>query len=309
MDIEQKILEYGVFSGRRYKEEEKLIFLARITEEFNALGYKTQALKKDMKRFQGINLYIGDIQNAKNLVIAHYDTPTNAFSDKMKFYPFDKARTDRSQQEQPRIYALFAIITGIAIMFFASSFLAIQGLLLKIIYVVTSTVMTTVGYIFLRGFPNPVSANLNTSGVLAMLKIAGEKPKDTAFVLTDRECIDNLGDVMINEALPTKLDSINVIHIRAIGNGENVVVGFKPENYSMAKTFSNGDESVKFFKMEEKNLQDHSLNYYKKAISVSVANEFNETWEVDDVYNEKDLKIDYEKFNLVVDLVLKFLKK
>lgn len=308
MDIEEKILEYGVFSGRRYKEEEKLIFLSRISKEFNDLGYKTQALKKDMKRFQGINLYIGDLEKADNLVIAHYDTPLNAFSDKMKFFPFDKARTDRNQQEQPRIHTIFAIITGIAVMLFATVFLGIKGFWLNIIYTVTATLMTAVGYIILRGFPNPVSANLNTSGVLAVLKIASKKPKNTAFVLTDRECIDNLGDVMLNEALPTRLKDINVIHLRALGNGKNIVVGFKPENQAMANKFSNKNKTVKHFKLEEKNLIGHSLNYYDKAISVTVANEFNNDWEIDDVYNDKDLKIDYEKFNLVVDLVLDFLE-
>lgn len=304
MDIEEKTLQYGVFLGRRFKEKEKLVFLARMEEEFKERGYETRALKKDLKRFQGINLYVGDVVNSDNLVIAHYDTPLNAFSKKMKFYPFDIARSEKAQQEQPKIYALSAILIGMVIMFLASYLFKIQGITLNIIWVVTTVLMTLVGYIFLRGFPNPVSANLNTSGVLALLDIASHKPKNTAFVLTDRECVDNFGDVMLNEALPETLAKKNVIHLKAIGNGKNIVIGHTEENTKRAKDFASKGKNVKLFNVNGEQLNKHSLNYYQKALSVSVANKFNDVWEIDNVYNDKDLKIDSKRFKSVVDLVL-----
>lgn len=308
MDFDKKVFQYGIFLGRRSKEKEKLAFLERIIEEFNHLGYESKALKKDLKRFSGINLYVGDVAKADNLIVAHYDTPNNSFSKESKLYPFNDKKTESSVIEFSKKLALYAIIIGLMLMFVVAYYFKVSGLALRVIWISITVLMTLFGYIVLRGLPNPVSANLNTSSIIAMLKIAESKPKNTAFILTDRECIDNLGDVMVNEALPTTINKKTIIHLKAVGRGKNIVIGFKPENKNLAQKFSANSKNVRLFEMKPFNLTNHSLSYYPKGVSISVANRFNNDYEIENVFNDKDLKISENKVNDVVTLILKYLE-
>lgn len=308
MDFDELVLHYGVLAGRRFTDEDKLTFLSNIEPEFSQLGYKTQILKKDLKRFSGLNFYIGDVVKAKNLIIAHYDTPLNSFDDKIKFYPFDTLRSNKAIGDKPKMRALRVIIIGMVVMFVAMYFFKIKQPYTNILLVATTVVMTLIGYLLMRGAPNTINANLNTSGVLAVLDLAKLKPQDTAFILTDRECIDNLGDVMVNEALPKSIKDKNVIHLKAIGNGEDIVVGFKKANLGFARRVVKNSEA-KLYELNEKAVANHALNYYPRAVSISVATEFNGNYEVSDVANDKDVKIDRVKYQAVVDLVYNFLNK
>lgn len=308
MDFNELVLHYGVLAGRRYTEEDKLTFLSNIKKEFSKLGYQTQILKKDLKRFSGLNLYIGDVVKANNLVIAHYDTPYNSFDDNIKFYPFDTLKSNKAIADKPKMRALRVIIVGMVLMFIVMFFFKIKQPYTNILLVVSTVVMTLVGYLLMRGAPNVTNANLNTSGVLAILDLAKLKPSDTAFILTDRECIDNLGDVMVNEALPNSIDKKTVIHLKAIGNGEDIVIGFKKSNLNLARKLAKNSKA-KLYELNDKAVANHALNYYPKAVSISVASGFNDNYEINNVANDKDLEIDYNKYKAVVDLVYKFLVK
>lgn len=308
MDFNELVLHYGVLAGRRYTEEDKLTFLSKIKKEFSKLGYQTQILKKDLKRFSGLNLYIGDVVKANNLVIAHYDTPYNSFDDNIKFYPFDTLKSNKAIADKPKMRALRVIIVGMVLMFIVMFFFKIKQPYTNILLVVSTVVMTLVGYLLMRGAPNVANANLNTSGVLAILDLAKLKPSDTAFILTDRECIDNLGDVMVNEALPSSIDKKTVIHLKAIGNGEDIVIGFKKSNLNLARKLAKNSKA-KLYELNDKAVANHALNYYPKAVSISVASGFNDNYEINNVANDKDLEIDYNKYKAVVDLVYKFLVK
>ena len=105
--------------------------------------------------------------------------------------------------------ALRIIIIFMFIMSFVMFYLKLEQPYLNIILILLTTIMTVIAYYFLKGSPNPTNANLNTSGLLAILELAKLKLDNTAFILTDRECIDNLGDVMVTEALPKTLNNKN----------------------------------------------------------------------------------------------------
>ena len=304
MNFKELVLHYGVLSGRRYTSEEKLEFLSNIQKEFNDLGYKTQILKKDLKRFSGLNCYIGDVVNAKNIVIANYDTPLNSFNDNIKYYPYDSVRSEKNINDKAKMRAF--IVIGMFIMFFSMFFFQIKPPYLSILLVSITVIMTLLGYILMRGAPNVMNANLNTSGVLALIDLAKAKPKDSAFILTDREFVDNLGDLMVNEALPNTLAKKNVIHLKAIGRGEHIVVGFSKNNRGLAKRVANNTD-VKFYELNDNAIKNHSLNYYPKAVSISVCDEFEGDYEVSNVANDKDLDIDESIYSSVVSMVNKFL--
>lgn len=307
MSLEENVLKYGVSGGIRYREPEKLYFLNVISKDFQELGYNVQILKKENKRFSGINAYIGDLAKAKHLVIAPYDTTVNSLNTDMKFYPFDNMGTQKGLYEKIRFKALRFFLGVVLLLFLVLNFISVSPKLFQIIAISTLAIATFITYIMLKGRPNPVSANLNTSGVLALLELAKEQPKHTAFILVDREFVDHLGHVMINEALPTTLDDKSIIHLNGIGNGEHIVIASKEEHVKMARNVA-ANHKVKLFALDDYGLSEHALKYYDKAISISVCDEFNGRYEISNVMNDQDVKIDEAQFNKVVSIVSQYLK-
>lgn len=307
MNKEEANIKYGLVMGRRYKQKEKELFLNEIGKEFIEMGYSVRVLTSKLKRFSGTNMYIGDVEKAKNLVIAHYDTPLNTFNPDYKFNPFDIKLSNKNSMSMLRRLILAVFVTGVAIILFANNFLGIEGRELGIMMVVTSFIITILGYFISKSVGNPLNHNLNTSGVIGVLQLAAEKTPNTAYILTDRECLDNMGDVMIQNALPTSLKDKTIIHLRMIGNGDKIGIGFSEENKKLAKKMGNSHKDIIYVEMPEDKVAAHSLGYYEKAISISAVKEFEGIIEVPEVSSNKDTKIDWVIFTNIIDMVHDFL--
>ena len=309
MDLQEKALKYGIYLGRRYKDNEKELFINEIGSEFQKLGYDVQARYTKLKRFKGLNLYVGDLVNAKNIVVAHYDTPINSFDKNMVFYPFNIEGTERNQQEVSKRVVLYIALAAFVLMFLIFKFSGLEQMTLNILAIIITCLLSAVGFYILRGIGNPINSNLNTSGVLGALAIAEKHPKETAYVLTDRECIDNLGDVMLQESLPKSIHTKNIIHLRGIGSDvKSIVIGHTVSNKEFAEEISKGQKNVSLYELTDTDLKRHSLSYYDRAVSISAASNEDGFWEIKDVFNNKDLEINEAMFTQVVNMCLDYLK-
>lgn len=193
-------------------------------------------------------------------------------------------------------------------MFLGTMYIPFNESVRRIFVLVITVLMTGMAYIFLKGAPSKVSANLNTSGVLGLLELAKDKPKDTAFILTDRFFVDNLGDVMVREALPKTIDNKKVIYLSAIGSGENTVLAYKEGNLKFAKEIASSNRDLDLFELDEHGLLASPLKFYDNAVMITVADKFNDLYEIANVASDEDVKISEEKFNSVVSLVRNYLK-
>lgn len=308
MNLDEKVIKYGVVGGIRYNEPDKQNFLNNISEEFAELGYEVKILKKDLKRFSGINCYIGDVVNADHLIIANYDTPMDSLNKNMKYFPFNHKATNRELSEKSKYYAAAVVMTGAVIMFLVTMFLNLSPMVHKIFLLVVTAVMTGIAYLFIKGIPNKANANLNTSGVLGILEIAKSKPKNTAFILTDRAYIDNLGDVMVQEALPKSLDKKKIIYLSAIGRGDHTVISYKENNAMQAKAIARASKNIDLFQLDEVGLEKNPLGFYKNAVMVTVCDSFNDVYEISDVCNENDVRLNEQAFQKVVNMIINYLK-
>lgn len=308
MTLDELVIKYGVIGGIRYTEPDKINFLNNIGKDFQELGYEVKILRKDYKRFSGINCYIGDVSNAKNLVIANYDTSKDSFNPDYKYLPFNRKLSERELNEKSKERAIKIILLGAVIMFLGTMYIPFNESVRRIFVLVITVLMTGMAYIFLKGAPSKVSANLNTSGVLGLLELAKDKPKDTAFILTDRFFVDNLGDVMVREALPKTIDNKKVIYLSAIGSGENTVLAYKEGNLKFAKEIASSNRDLDLFELDEHGLLASPLKFYDNAVMITVADKFNDLYEIANVASDEDVKISEEKFNSVVSLVRNYLK-
>jgi len=166
----------------RFYPGQKKRFRDLITAEFNDLGYNNITIDKAK------NLIVGDVQSAKVVYTAHYDTPMLS-----PWFGFAK---------------IFGQIVGGMIMgsllmlavAVAAGLLA-EGLLSGAFFASEGTVYLNIGWWFLLltfFIPSPGNANDNTSGVLAVYEIARRlkvqgKGEGVAFVLFNSEELGLLG--------------------------------------------------------------------------------------------------------------------
>lgn len=79
MKYEDWIIRYGAVIRKRFTRNEKLKFLYGISKEFNNMGYVVDVKEAKIGRDTNYNLYVGNINKAKYIVAAYYDTPPSTF--------------------------------------------------------------------------------------------------------------------------------------------------------------------------------------------------------------------------------------
>lgn len=290
INIKDWIMDYGVIAHKRFYRKEKIRFIKRIEQDFHQMGYKTCILSPQGSKGKAVNLLIGDVKTAKNIVLAYYDTPAKSFG-LYSHKPFDLRYR---KIWYLGITAIPLIFITIICFLFSIYFLKIEWL--KGIYhvhdiwaflVYITGIILIVQYA--RGIPNGRNLNRNSSGVVALLKIAKDctdkQRTTTAFVLTDYGCINNFGDQMI-KAYMTHYDTANFILLDCIGKADVNAVCYSP---SISLQISKLDKRIVRFPMDHDN---NAAQLYPRTLIISSGTLQNNTLVCPNVNTRKDMDID-----------------
>ena len=313
MDIRDLIVQYGFFAGRRFRWKQKVAFLNYIGSDFQKLGYAVQGQLSDKRKNYAMNLIVGDLANAKKIVVAHYDTPQRSFFP-IKYYPMNEMKSFKASYlltSLPYLVLLFGIF--ILVYVFNESF-GLSGFNLETILTVLA-VITIAGLSILAsiGIGNRMNLRRNSLAVVTVFALAEQLKgkKDIAFVLTDREVGDHEGDRMIGKALPKTLKERLVVHLHCLGVGPVVGVGYTAENKAHAASFAKvAEQKHEIFlkEMSEKETRGHSLFHYPKAITISTGEVENDEILVRNTSTKKDADADIDFLYSTIDCLLNFLK-
>lgn len=202
------------FPVRKSKKQKQLLRDA-VQNYVKTLGYDVQVEKGS---FGAQNVVIGNSENAKYLITAHYDTcarmPFPNLITPCSFFPF-------------LLYQLFTVV----VMFVFVAILAVPT------YFLTEDKNLTflVAYIALIGFlvlmmfgpANKNNANDNTSGVVALLEIAKSLPLNqrdkVCFVLFDLEEAGLLGSAGYRSKHKKASEEQIVLNLDCVGDGDEIV--------------------------------------------------------------------------------------
>lgn len=135
----------------RKSKVQKAQFRQYVLQKAQEMGY-TARMEENKAICTNRNIVVGDVDKAKVLVTAHYDTPATVGLPNVML-----------PMNRPMFYLVQALIGLYCLMM----------------------------YLLLAGVPNPHNVNDNTSGVCGVLALmesfAAEKPEEIAFVLFDNE--------------------------------------------------------------------------------------------------------------------------
>ena len=230
----------SLFLIRRSKEQKQRFF------EYVSNEFEPGVVKKEVLENKHENIVIGDIESAKVIVTAHYDTPATSLVPNLMM-PENKYLSLAYHIAYPLVLALLALVVAFGIAVPAKWELYYIMALYLVLYYALFFGAT-------RLVTNKNNVNDNTSGVATVLSIAKQSlSKKVAFVLFDNEEKGLLGSKAMKKKYKELLNDKLVVNFDCVANGKEIVfiVKEKAENFAeyelLKKSFaSNANFKVHF---------------------------------------------------------------
>ena len=200
----------------RKTKSQKQSFRDAVCLYLQGLGYDVMVEKG---KLGAQNIVFGNVQTAKFLVTAHYDTPA--------VLPFPNLITPCNilpflcyQTLITALIFLAAFVPGLVLVQFGVSANAASRIWLLSLY--------TIFVLILVGPANKNNANDNTSGVVTLLEIANSIPEihreKVCFVLFDLEEVGLVGSASYRKAHKNETDKQMILNLDCVGDGDTMMM-------------------------------------------------------------------------------------
>lgn len=207
--IKDIIIKYPIRRSRGQKQK----FRDYVCNEANTLK---QDIKIENLENKHDNILIGDVDNAKVVFTAHYDTPAASLFPNIMM-PRNVVLGMIYQFSYPILLALLSL----GVSYLIANLLNFQYEIWAVLYIV---LYLGSFYLCTRCFDNKNNYNDNTSGVAAVLELARKCSRnDIAFILFDNEEKGKLGSKAFSKAHNKSFIDKLVINLDCVGNGNNIL--------------------------------------------------------------------------------------
>lgn len=259
-ELSQTILrEYQIRKTRKQKDR----FIALLQEHFPQLQIESARFP------QSRNLILGDLENAKVLLSAHYDTCAQL--------PFPNFITPKKPLLSI-LYSVLIILPAIALIFVFSTVL---GLFVKdfwIAYFITLLMYGVIIWLMIAGPANKQNANDNTSGVITLLEIynqlSDEAKKHVALAFFDNEEKGVMGSGQFRHQHKKRIKDLLLINFDCVSDGDHFLFGVSKKanakyRVGLARAYTSTD--TKHVMLERLNKVYYPSDQAGFPVAVSVA--------------------------------------
>ena len=211
--------DYLTFLNEKYpirrSKEQKEGFIKYVKEEVSGYNVDVETLEKEHN-----NILIGDVEKAKVIFTAHYDTPATSLVPNLML-PKNKVLGLIYAFSYPILLAFASLGIAYLIYWMFKLPYAVFAVMYIVLYLGSF-------YLLTRCFPNKNNYNDNTSGVASILSIIEENKSDNvAFILFDNEEKGLLGSKAYQKNHKELMKDKLVINLDCVGNGNNFIVIYK----------------------------------------------------------------------------------
>lgn len=259
-ELSQTILrEYQVRKTKKQKDR----FIRLLQTYFPQLQIESTRFPKSR------NLIIGNLDTAKVLLSAHYDTCARL--------PFPNFITPK----KPLIsilYSLLIVLPAIALIFVFSTILGFFVKDFWVAYVITLLMYGVIIWLMMAGPANKHNANDNTSGVITLLEIydqlSDETKEQVAFVFFDNEEKGVMGSGQFRHKHKNRIKDLLLINFDCVSDGDHFLFGVSKKanakyHVGLARSYSSTD--TKHVMLERLNKVYYPSDQAGFPVAVSVA--------------------------------------
>ena len=246
------------------------------------------------------NIIIGDIQQAKVVIGAHYDTPSASLFPNIIFPTSTIAKIIYLLLTNS-IIVLFSLLVGLVVY---HAFNIAYYISIPIAYVLASILIY-------QTIPNEHNLNDNTSGVATILSIikTSKHLDDVAFVLFDNEEKGKLGSASLSKA-HTFLNNKLVINLDCVGNGEEFIFiskcNYDIEEFNVLKSLNT--PKFRFITHKDGKVNSDYLSFKYGVSCVAVCHKKNIEY-VPSIHTNADNYVDENNIQSLTEFINNFLKE
>lgn len=305
MNLDEFVLKYAVLLSKRNSIKQKKLVLTAVHQDFGAFGYEVKGITEKRKGRISLNIQIGDLHQAKTLIVAPYDMPPRRFFTK-GYHPFREEDSYLLKLFSENILALVSIVLAFGAFLITSN---INAILSYVVLGLFTAFILALTFVFPTGLSCNYTANKNNSSLAVMLNMAERLRgrKDIAFVLLDHVSLNHHGELMLSTLLTKSNLNPMIIYLDCVGYGDAAVISGSADNQILAKKLTAlADDTLRF---ETKTYTQNeillsTLNRFPKALYVSVGILKGKHWSVPKVRTSKDNEINDSVIQAVTRVLL-----
>lgn len=287
----------------RKTKKQKQAFISLMQEHFPELTVQEGAFPKCR------NLIVGDVENAKIVLTAHYDTCAQL--------PFPNFIAPRNVL-LTLLYSLLIVIPLVALILLVNWLIGSYHLSFTAHYAASLVIYLAFMLILLAGPPNKHTANDNTSGVIVLCELiellTPQQKEKVAFVFFDHEETGLLGSSLFHKRFKKVMDNKLLINFDCVSDGDHILVSASKaarNAYSvlLKKAFLPTEEKSILFTNSERTHYPSDQIGFKQSIAVaSLKHHRFFGYYMSRIHTSKDTQFDKRNITLICDSILRLLK-
>ena len=289
----------GMF-GKRYTNRQKTAFINYIRQRAGKLGDAVRVDRQTVGSRQLRNILIGDIDRARIVIAAPYDTPSAAVLPGIHYYPMNARKNRRLDSLDRALALLIALAFAAAYYFFVLlRFIDAAGDARLLAFIgVFPVVFLAAG--FTAGFANRNNFSRNTASVIAALEYRKRFPsREVAVALLDYSCCGFRGYKNLARYMGEKKDGKLIIALDCAASEDRLHLHAGKKLAAELKTIADGD-AVELHTIDDGELPLSALGLFGKcAVLTGGHREAGETV-IDNTRCRRDDDIDLDKLELMV---------
>lgn len=278
----------------RHSVEQKKNFQNFIKQEITELPVCV------LKTGKNENIIIGDMNKAKVIIGAHYDTPSASLFPNIIFPTSAIAKT------------IYLLVTNLVLVAIA----LLVGLLVYNAFNIAYYISIPIAYLSAslltyQVFPNEHNLNDNTSGVATILSIikTSNHLDNVAFVLFDNEEKGKLGSASLSKA-NAFLNNKLIINLDCVGNGEEFLFiskcNYDIEEFNVLKSLNT--PKFRFITHKDGKVNSDYLSFKYGVSCVAVCRKRNIEY-VPSIHTNADNYVDEKNIQSLTEFINNFLKE
>lgn len=295
-DLSKKILlSFQVRKNKKQKKQFQDLILSSFKDSYSVrvepCGF-----------FRSQNIIVGDIEKAKIICTAHYDTCAQLPLPNL-IYPLNKVKTFLYQLSL--YFMLFLPIYFILIVLIA--LLQLPEMTLGFVLLISSLLVL---WIMMWGIANPNTANDNTSGVITLIELASKiDHEEVAFVFFDHEEFGLLGSSAFRKKYKEKMKETLLINFDCVGDGEHIL--FMPNKKAnqdvklmeaLQHTIQNNHERHGEIQLQENVFYPSDQKGFSKSIAIAsfLQNKIGQYY-MNKIHTKKDIICDEKNIDYITE--------
>lgn len=301
--MRDKMMLYGVTLAKRYTKRQKAYFLEEIMGTCSACGFTPSLQSRKSWTGDINNVIAGDLEKAKLLIAAAYDTPAGAFLPGYKYFPF---HTDKNVKEERKNIAVQAVVTALPTIG-AACLLRQYFQTDLLIFLFLAILFALVAVWIIRVKKNPVNFNRNSASLAVMAKVAEELKgrDDIAFVFLDQSVTSFEGLKLFGEKIAGQ--SKRILLLDCIACGDTIVAAHGEDALETAKRLVTAAQKqglmIKEKQYRREKIEGNVLSFIPEAVYMASGSIENGEFVVKNTRSKKDVRVDMERLEKIKEVI------